>query len=156
MEEIILCKLGEIVLKGLNRRTFEQKLLSNLRHSLYGLGEYRVWCSQSTVYIEGADEAADMDEAFEAARKVFGIIKLSRAAACDKDKDAITALAKDYLREELLRAKSFKVETKRSDKRFPMTSIELSQYVGGELSEAYPHLKVEMHEPELVVHLEVR
>ena len=155
MKEIILCKLGEIVLKGLNRRTFEQKLLSNLRHSLYGLGEYRVWCSQSAVYIEGADENADMDAAFEAAGKVFGIIKLSRAAACAKDKDAITALAKEYLRGELLGAKSFKVETKRSDKRFPMTSIELSQYVGGELSEAYPHLKVEMHEPELTVHLEV-
>ena len=156
MKEIILCKLGEIVLKGLNRRTFEQKLLSNLRHALYGLGEYRVWYSQSTVYIEGAADDADMDAAFEAARKVFGVIKLSRAAACEKDKDAITALAKDYLREELLGAKSFKVETKRSDKRFPMTSIELSQYVGGELSEAYPHLQVEMHEPELTVHLEVR
>ena len=156
MKEIILCKLGEIVLKGLNRRTFEQKLLSNLRHSLYGVGDYRVWYSQSTVYIEGADEASDMDAAFEAAGKVFGIIKLSRAAECEKDKDAITALAKEYLRGELTAAKSFKVESKRSDKRFPMTSIELSQYVGGELSEAYPHLKVEMHEPELVVHLEVR
>ena len=156
MKEIILCKLGEIVLKGLNRRTFEQKLLSNLRHSLYGLGEYRVRCSQSAVYIEGADESADMDAAFEAAQKVFGIIKLSRAAECEKDKDAITALAKDYLRGELLGAQSFKVETKRGDKRFPMTSIELSQYVGGELSEAYPHLRVDMHSPELVVHLEVR
>ena len=156
MKEIILCKLGEIVLKGLNRRTFEQKLLSNLRHSLYGVGEYRVWYSQSTVYIEGADEASDMDAAFEAAGKVFGIIKLSRAAECEKDKDAITALAKEYLRSELTAAKSFKVESKRSDKRFPMTSIELSQYVGGELSEAYPHLKVESREPERVVHLEVR
>ena len=156
MKEIILCKLGEIVLKGLNRRTFEQKLLSNLRHSLYGVGDYRVWYSQSTVYIEGADEASDMDAAFEAAGKVFGIIKLSRAAECEKDKDAITALAKEYLRGELTAAKSFKVESKRSDKRFPLTSIQLSQYVGGELSEAYPHLKVEMHEPELVVHLEVR
>ena len=156
MKEIILCKLGEIVLKGLNRRSFEQKLLSNLRHALYGVGDYRVSCSQSTVYIEGADERADMDAAFEAAGKVFGIIKLSRAAECAKDKDAITALAKEYLRGELEAAKSFKVESKRSDKRFPMTSIELSQYAGGELAEAYPHLKVEMHEPELTVHLEVR
>ena len=87
---------------------------------------------------------------------MFGIIKLSRAAACEKDKDAIAALAKDFLRNELNSAGSFKVETKRSDKRFPMNSIELSQYVGGELSEAFPHLKVEMHKPDLVVHLEVR
>ena len=156
MKEIILCKLGEIVLKGLNRRSFEQKLLSNLRHALYPLGKYRVWCSQSTVYIEAADETADMDAAFEAAKKVFGVIKLSRAAACEKDKDAIVALAKDYLREDLMRVGTFKVESKRSDKRFPMTSIELSQYVGGELAEAFPHLRAEMHEPELVVNLEIR
>ena len=156
MKEIILCKLGEIVLKGLNRRSFEQKLLSNLRHALYPLGHYRVWCSQSTVYIEAEDESADMDAAFEAARKIFGIIKLSRAAACEKDAEAITALAKDYLRADLSRVHSFKVESKRSDKRFPMTSIQLSQYVGGELAEAYPHLRAEMHEPELVVNLEVR
>ena len=156
MKEIILCKLGEIVLKGLNRKSFEQKLLSNLRHSLYSLGNYRVWCSQSTVYIEPGDDEADMDAAFEAAKKVFGVIKLSRAAACEKDKDAITELAKSYLRDELMRVKTFKVETKRSDKRFPLTSIELSQYVGGELAEAFPHLRAEMHEPELVIHLEVR
>ena len=97
-----------------------------------------------------------MDAAFQAAKKVFGIIKLSRAAACDKDKDTIAELAKSYLRDELMRVKTFKVETKRSDKRFPLTSIELSQYVGGELAEAFPHLRAEMHEPELVIHLEVR
>ena len=156
MKEIILCKLGEIVLKGLNRKSFEQKLLSNLRHSLYSLGNYRVWCSQSTVYIEAGDDEADMDAAFEAAKKVFGIIKLSRAAACEKDRDAIVELARTYLDDELMRAKTFKVETRRSDKRFPLTSIELSQYVGGELAEAYPHLRAEMHAPELVIHLEVR
>ena len=156
MKEIILCKLGEIVLKGLNRKSFEQKLLSNLRHSLYSLGNYRVWCSQSTVYIEPGDDEADMDAAFEAAKKVFGVIKLSRAAACEKDKDAITELAKSYLRDELMRVKTFKVETRRSDKRFPLTSIELSQYVGGELNEAYPNLTADMHTPEVVVHLEVR
>ena len=156
MKEIILCKLGEIVLKGLNRRSFEQKLLSNLRHSLYLAGHYHVRCSQSTVTIEGADENADMDAAFEAAKKVFGIIKLSRAAACAKDPDAIAALAGDYLHDELMRAHSFKVESRRSDKRFPMTSIELSQYVGGILAERFGHLRADMHEPDVTVHLEIR
>ena len=156
MKEIILCKLGEIVLKGLNRRSFEQKLLSNLRHSLYGIGNYRVYCIQSTVYIEGADGSADMDAAFEAAKKVFGIIKLSRAAECAKSKEAIAELAKEYLRGDLSRAKSFKVESKRSDKSFPMTSIQLSQYVGGELAEAFPNVAVDVHEPELIVNIEVR
>ena len=156
MNDIILLKLGEIVLKGLNRRSFEQKLMGNIRRRLVGLGRFKVSCLQSTVYVEPESEDADLDAAFEALQDVFGVVKLSRAVACEKDRDAIARRAIAYLREDMLRAKSFKVESKRSDKRFPMTSIELSQYVGGELSEAYPHLKVEMHEPELVVHLEVR
>ena len=87
---------------------------------------------------------------------MFGVVKLSRAVACEKDKDAITRLAIDYLREDMLRAKIFKVEAKRSDKSFPMTSIELSQYVGGELAEAFPNCEVDVHNPELTVVLEIR
>lgn len=156
MNDIILLKLGEIVLKGLNRKSFEQKLMANVRRRLAAIGKFRVYCLQSTVYVEAAEDGADMDAAFEALQKVFGIVKLSRAAACEKDKDAIAKLAIDYLREDMLRAKSFKVESKRSDKSFPMTSVELSQYVGGELNEAYPGVEVDVHEPELVVHIEVR
>lgn len=156
MNDIILLKLGEIVLKGLNRRTFEQRLMGNVRRRLASLGKYKVYCLQSTVYVEAAEDGADMDAAFEALKKVFGIVKLSRAAACEKDKDAIARLAKEYLREELEHAKSFKVESKRSDKSFPMTSIELSQYVGGEIQEAFPDIPVDVHEPDLTVHIEVR
>ena len=156
MNDIILLKLGEIVLKGLNRKSFEQKLVSNVRRRLSHIGKFRVYCLQSTVYVEAAEDGADMDAAFEALQKVFGIVKLSRAAACEKDKDAIVKLAIDYLRDDMLRAKSFKVESKRSDKSFPMTSVELSQYVGGELNEAYPNVEVDVHDPELVVNIEVR
>ncbi len=156
MNDIILCKLGEIVLKGLNRKSFEAKLLANLRRRLEPIGSFKVYCLQSTVYIEAQEDNADIDAAFEAARKVFGIIKLVRAAACPKDKDAIAELAIHYLKDDMLRAKSFKVESKRSDKSFPMTSIELSQYVGGALQDAYPHTVVDVHEPELTVQLEVR
>ena len=156
MNDIILLKLGEIVLKGLNRKSFEQKLVSNVRRRLSHIGKFRVYCLQSTVYVEAAEDGADMDAAFEALQKVFGIVKLSRAAACEKDKDAIAKLAIDYLRDDMLRAKSFKVESKRSDKSFPMTSVELSQYVGGELNEAYPNVEVDVHDPELVVNIEVR
>ena len=156
MNDIILLKLGEIVLKGLNRKSFEQKLVSNARRRLAHIGKFRVYCLQSTVYVEAAEDGADMDAAFEALQKVFGIVKLSRAAACEKDKDAIAKLAIDYLRDDMLRAKSFKVESKRSDKSFPMTSVELSQYVGGELNEAYPNVEVDVHDPELVVNIEVR
>ena len=156
MNDIILLKLGEIVLKGLNRKSFEQKLVSNVRRRLAHIGKFRVYCLQSTVYVEAAEDGADMDAAFEALQKVFGIVKLSRAAACEKDKDAIAKLAIDYLRDDMLRAKSFTVESKRSDKSFPMTSVELSQYVGGELNEAYPNVEVDVHDPELVVNIEVR
>jgi thiamine biosynthesis protein ThiI len=155
MNDIILIKLGEIVLKGLNRKSFEQKLLANIRRRLAPIGKFKVYCLQSTVYVEGAEDA-DVDAAFEALKKVFGIISMSRAAPCEKDKDAIVKLAIEYLRDEMESAKSFKVESKRSDKAFPMTSIELSQYVGGELADAYPDCKVDVHNPELTVHIEVR
>ena len=156
MNDMILLKLGEIVLKGLNRKSFEQKLMGNIRRRLVGLGKFKVTCMQSTIYVEPESAGADLDAAFEALQDVFGVVKLSRAAACEKDKDAIAQLAKRYLADEMRRAKSFKVESKRSDKSFPMTSIELSQYVGGELQEAYPNCAVDVHEPELIVHLEVR
>ena len=155
MNDIILLKLGEIVLKGLNRKSFEQKLMGNIRRRLAPLGNFRVYCLQSTVYVEG-EEGADMDAAFEAMQQVFGVISLSRAAPCEKNKEAIARLAIEYLRDEMESARSFKVESKRSDKAFPMTSIELSQYVGGELADAYPDTAVDVHDPELTVYIEVR
>ena len=156
MNDILLLKLGEVVLKGLNRRSFEAKLVGNVRRRLVGLGKFNVSCMQSTVYVEPADDHADLDAAFEAVQDVFGVVKISRASACEKDKDAIVRLAIECLREDMLRAKSFKVESKRSDKRFPMTSIQLSQYVGGELAEAYPNCAVDVHNPELIVNVEIR
>ncbi len=154
--DIILVKLGEIILKGLNRRSFEQRLMNNMRKAIEPYGNLKVYCLQSTVYVETLDDDADLDGAFEALQKVFGIIKLTRAAACAKDKDAIAKLAIEYLREDMENAKSFKVESKRSDKSFPMTSIELSQYVGGLLQDAFPNVEVDVHNPELTVNIEVR
>ena len=156
MRDIILLKQGEIVLKGLNRRSFEMKLMGNVRRRLRPYGDFRVYAVQSTVYVEPQDDLCDMDGAFEAVKTIFGIASVSRATACEKDKDAIFQTAKEYLREEMLSAHSFKVESKRSDKRFPMTSIQLSQYVGGLLAEEYPDTAVDVHNPELTVNLEIR
>ena len=156
MNDIILLKLGEIVLKGLNRKTFERKLLNNISYRLKPIGNFKISCLQSTVYVEPQDDSCDMEEAFEACSKIFGIISMTRASACEKDKDAIAQLAIRCLKEEMESAKSFKVESKRSDKSFPMTSIQLSQYVGGELQEAYPDISVDVHNPELTVYVEVR
>lgn len=156
MNEMILLKLGEMVLKGLNRRSFEDKLQANIYRRLNSLGQFRVYTRQSTTYVEPMGDDCDMDGAWEALTKVFGVVGLSRARACEKDKDAILAAAREYLDDKLSAAKTFKVETKRADKAFPMTSIQLSQYVGGELDELYPDLKVDVHNPELTVHVEVR
>ncbi len=156
MNDMILLKQGEVVLKGLNKRYFEQRLVTNVRKKLKGIGAFKVYCVQSTVYVEPQSDSEDMDAAFEALSKVFGVIALTRAAACEKNEAAIAEMAKVYLRDAMLAAKSFKVETKRSDKSFHMTSIQLSQYVGGELSEAFPDTAVDVHTPELTVHLEVR
>ena len=156
MSDIILLKQGEIVLKGLNKRSFEMKLISNVNRRLKPFGDFKVYALQSTVYVEPQNDDCDMDGAFEAVQTVFGIASVSRAACCEKDKDAIFETAKEYLRDAMMCARSFKVESKRSDKRFPMTSIQLSQYVGGLLAEEFPDVKVDVHNPELTIHLEVR
>ena len=156
MNEMILLKLGELVLKGLNRRSFEDKLQANIHRRLNGLGQFRVYTRQSTTYVEPMNADCDMDGAWEAMKKVFGVVGLSRARSCEKDKDAILAACREYLDSQLHSAKTFKVETKRADKTFPMTSIQVSQYVGGELHEAYDNLEVDVHHPELTVYVEIR
>ena len=156
MHEIILCKLGEIVLKGLNRHSFEMKLMSNIRRRTQRYGKFKIHSRQSTIYVEPVEETCDLNAAYDACKKVFGIIAIARAVPCAKEKEAIFATAKEYLGPALLAAKSFKVESKRSDKSFPMGSIQLSQWVGGALHDAFPHLIVDVHNPELTVHLEVR
>ena len=156
MNEMILLKLGEMVLKGLNRRSFEDKLQANIYRRLNNLGQFRVYTRQSTTYVEPMTDECDMDGAWETLTRVFGVVGLSRARACEKDKDAILVAAREYLDDKLSAARTFKVETKRADKTFPMTSIQLSQYVGGELDELYPDLKVDVHNPELTVHIEIR
>ena len=156
MNEIILLKLGEVVLKGLNRRSFEDKLMSNIRRRLQHCGKFQVVSRQSTIYVEPAGEGCDMEEAYALCKRVFGVIAVTRARPCPKDKDAMVSCAKSYLGDQLAKAKTFKVETKRSDKHFSMNSMEISQYVGGALHDAYPHLKVDVHAPELCVHVEVR
>ncbi len=144
-EEIILLKMGEMVLKGLNRRGFEERMMGNARRRLQAYGQFRIYSRQSITYVEPKTADCDMDGAFEAMSRLFGVVGLSRAKACEKDAGAIVETAK-----------TFKVESKRSDKSFPMSSIQLSQYVGGELDDAFPNLTAHMHHPEVTVHVEVR
>ena len=155
-DEIFLLKMGEMVLKGLNRRTFEERLMGNARRRLQKYGKFRIYSRQSITYVEPKEAGCDMDGAFATLSRLFGVVGLSRAKACEKTPEAILETAKTYLHDDLMAARTFKVESKRSDKTFPLTSIQLSQYVGGELNEAFPHIQADMHHPELTVHVEVR
>lgn len=156
MKELFLLKLGEIVLKGLNRRAFEDRLRSNIARRLRDFGSFEVYVLQSTVYVEPQDELCDLDGAWEACGCVFGVVSMCRCRACDKDLEAIFRTAVDYLGDELAAASSFKVESKRSDKAFPMTSIQISQAVGGMLAEEFPQVVVDVRNPDYTVYVEVR
>ena len=154
--EMLLLKLGEVVLKGLNRRAFEDRLVSNVRRRLRRCGSFQVYVRQSTIYVEPTTEESDVAAAYDAARQVFGVVSIARAVPCEKTVEAIAATARTYLAGEFARARSFKVESRRADKLFPMTSIQVSQAVGGLLAEAFPDTAVDVHHPELTVFVEIR
>lgn len=155
-EGVILCKFGEVVLKGANRQNFESALVKELRRRASPHGNFKIYFKQSTVYIEAKDEYADMDSMYESAKKVFGIVGVNRAAECEKNIESIKALAKEYLPEKLLGKRTFKVEAKRSDKRFPLTSPEISAEIGGVILSCVPGIKVNVKNPEVTVTVEVR
>lgn len=156
MKEIILLKNGEIALKGLNRSVFEDRLINNARRRLEPLGRFSFRKAQSTIYVEPKTDGVDLDEAADRLQKVYGIAALTRACVVEKDFEDIKAKAAEYLREELEDAKTFKVEAKRSDKSFPMNSPEICRELGAHLLEHFPHLAVDVHNPDVTVVVEVR
>ena len=156
MKEILLCKQGELVLKGLNRKWFEDLLSRRLKECLKPYGNFKIWTSQSTTYVEPTDDFADIEGAFEAALKVFGFVSVSRAVVCEKNIDDIKQKAAEYLPQYLEGKKSFKAEARRSDKKFPLTSPQLAAEVGGAILEVRPDLKVKMDDPEITVRIELR
>ena len=155
MEEVLLLKCGELVLKGLNRGKFEERLLKIIRNRLRPVGEYNVHSSQSTIYVE-PQNGASVDEALEVCKKIFGIVAIARAVVCEKDIEDIVAKGIPYLKPALDNVRTFKVETRRADKRFALTSPQISQRLGGDLHDAYPHLKAQMDDPQITVKVEVR
>ncbi len=156
MKEIILIKNGELTLKGLNRCNFEDILIKNIRRSLRDLGEIRVKKAQSAIYIEPQTDGFDFEEALDRVKRIFGIAGFSRACVCEKTMDDIIKKSPEYLKNDLMSIKTFKVEAKRADKRFPLTSPEICREIGGVLLDAYPHLSVDVHNPDLVVNVEIR
>ena len=154
--EILLCKYGEIVLKGANRKYFEDMLCRDMKKRAKAYGNFDICRSQSTIYIEPKDDEADFDGLVLSAQKVFGIVALSRAAVCEKNLDEIRRVAREYIPAFLDGKKTFKVEGKRSDKSFPLDSMELAREIGGEILSACPRIKVDVHNPDVVVRVEIR
>ena len=155
-QEIFLLKLGEVVLKGLNRRSFEDKLVSNVCRRVRRCGSFNVYLRQSTIYVEPQNAQCDMAEALTACRQVFGVVSVAKAVPCAKDVAAIADTAARYLKDEFAAATTFKVESKRADKLFRLNSIQISQQVGGILAERFPDVAVDVHKPDLTVYVEVR
>ncbi len=151
-----MIKLGEIALKGLNRKTFEDTLVKNIKWRLRGVGKFSVTRAQSTMYIEPKEDDIDFEEAVEHLQKVFGIAAFTRALVTEKELSCIQKDAVEYMKDVLPYAKTFKVTAKRADKKFPLTSPQIQQELGGVLLEAYPHLKVDVHNPEVTVTIEIR
>ncbi len=156
MKEIILIKNGELVLKGLNRNTFEDTLIRNIKKSLSTVGRFSIKKAQSTIYIEPEGDDFDIDLALGKIGKIFGIAAYSRACVCEKDINDIIAKSVPYLSDVLASAKTFKVEAKRADKKFPLKSPEICMEIGGHLLKNFPHLKVDVHNPEVTVYIEIR
>ena len=156
MKEILLLKYGEIVLKGANKRYFEDMLLRQLRRKAKPYGDFEIYRSQSTIYIEPKSDFCDMDGMMAAAGKVFGIVAICRAAVCEKNMESILETVKAYIPPHLAGKKTFKVESKRSDKTFPLDSIEISREAGGAVLSACPHMRVDVHNPEVLIMVEIR
>ena len=155
MKEIILVKYGEIALKGLNKSTFEDMLQKNIKRRLKCFGNFGFFRRQSTIYITPPEDA-DLDAVIGSLKKIFGISAIQRCAVFPKDFSVIAEHAGEYLREALEGAKTFKVESKRSDKAFPMKTPEIQQELGAVILEAFPHIGVDVHNPEVTVRLEIR
>ena len=156
MKEVILCKYGEIILKGANRSQFESMLAKEVRRRAAHVGKFDVYYLQSTVYIEPLTEDEDIDEMYRQAKHIFGFVGVSRAAVAEKTVEDIMRVAREYLPEKLAGAKTFRVEAKRADKRFPLKSPELSAEVGGAVLSVMHHLKVNLDHPDVTVRVEVR
>ncbi|MFA5658488.1 MAG: tRNA uracil 4-sulfurtransferase ThiI, partial [Oscillospiraceae bacterium] len=156
MKEIILAKYGEIALKGLNKKTFEDVLVKNIRQRLKMLGKFNITRAQSTIYLEPLSEDIDIDEAVIRLQKIFGIAKVCRTVCVEKSWEAIAEITKSCFFEALTSAKTFKVQAKRADKKFPMSSPQICTELGGILLEEFPQLKVDVHNPEVTVTVEIR
>ncbi len=154
MKKVILVRYGEIILKGLNRPVFEDKLINNIKKSLSGLGKTNIIRSQARIYIEPLTEDYDFDAAIEKLVRVFGIVSVSPVLKIKSDLEEIKQRSLEMIKQ--MNPLTFKVETKRGDKKFPLQSPEISAQLGEYILDNIPGLKVDVHKPSLTLYVEVR
>ena len=157
-EKVILIRYEEIFLKRSNRNVFENRLIKNIKQRLDNLGNVRVTRSQSRIYVESPDEDFDLVEAVDRLKKVFGIASVSIVYRVPTDYEVIKASAVAIVADLLSRYdyKTFKVETRRADKSFPLNSPQISADVGAQILKNFPRLKVDVRNPDFVFYVEVR
>ncbi len=154
--DLILLKYGEIALKGLNKPIFERKLLDNIKSRLDRIGKFSVRRAQSTVYVEPLDDEANMQDALSILKKIFGIVNICPVVKCEKDMESIAKTAVECLKDLCPEGKTFKVEAKREDKKFPLNSPQICMQLGGMILDADLGLRVDVHNPDITVNVEVR
>lgn len=155
MKEIVLAKYGEIILKGGNRPKFERLLIDNIKSALKNVAKCRVTLTQATIYIEDFEED-EISLIIDRLSKIFGIVSITRAAVCEKDMEIIKATAREYLADDLSEPHTFKVEAKRSDKGFPLNSVQICREVGGYLDDVFEKITCDVHNPDITVKVEIR
>lgn len=156
MQEVILVKIGELFLKGLNKREFEKKLIKDIKLKISKLGEFKVSIMQSVITVEPITLRATSDEVLDTVKSIFGITSVAKAVLCKKDINSVKLLTKKYLKDQIIRAKTFKVETKRADKSFPIGSYEVSAAIGEYILDEFSNITVDVHNPDLIIYIEIR
>ena len=149
MNKVLLVKFAsEITLKGLNRKKFEDLLIKNIRKKIGN--EVNIRKDSGRIFIEGYK-----DEDIESIRKTFGVLSVSVADVIEKEIDLIGEVAVNQIKS-IDGVKTFKVESKRGDKNFSLNSMEISRKIGGIILQNTENISVDVHKPEVVVHVEVR
>jgi len=156
VKKMVLVRYGEIILKGYNRPVFEDALVTNIRKAIEKEGQVNITKAQATIYIEPMESDDQVEGIVAKLKKVFGIVSIVVAYKTEKSIDGAVNEIKESFDTVLRSARTFKVEAKRADKKFPLKSPEICAEVGGRLLAAYHNLKVDVKNPEVVVHVEMR
>lgn len=156
MDKVLSVSVGEIALKGLNRRYFEDKLISQLKTSLKEVQHGRIYKEQGKIYIES--DGDDLEEIINRVKKIFGIVHISPCIRVAKDIEELKKAVIEVMRnkKEEGSVKTFKVETNRVDKQFPLKSPEVSRQMGAVILKNVKGLSVDVNNPDIYVYVDIK